>query len=56
MKKKIKWLVNDLGLNELDAWLWITGGSVLTAAALVFLTGGGTEVFRFWRVFFLNLS
>ena len=35
MKKKIKWLVNDLGLNELDAWLWITGGSVLTAAALV---------------------
>ena len=51
--KKIKWLVNDLGLNELDAWLWITGGAALTAAALVFLTGGGAEVFRYWRVFFL---
>jgi hypothetical protein len=55
MMNKIKWLVSDLGLNELNAWLWITGGATLTAAALVFLTGGGAEVFRFWRVFFLNL-
>ena len=55
MINKIKWLVSDLGLNELNAWLWITGGAALTAAALVFLTGGGSEVYRFWRVFFLNL-
>ena len=51
--KKIKWLVSDLGLNELDAWLWIIGGAALTAAVLVLLTGGGEEVFRYWRVFFL---
>ena len=51
--KKIKWLVSDLGLNELDAWLWIIGGEALTAAVLVLLTGGGEEVFRYWRVFFL---
>ena len=56
MKKKIQWLVNDLGLNELDAWLWITGGSVLTAAALVLLVGDGSEIWRYWRVAFLNLS
>ena len=55
MTNKIKWLIDDLGLNDLSAWLWITGGAALTAAALVFLTGGGAEVFRFWRVFFLNL-
>jgi len=55
MTSKIKWFVNDLGLNELNAWLWITGGAALTAAALVFLTGGGSEVWRYWRVFFLNL-
>ena len=55
MINKIKWLVNDFGLNELNAWLWITGGAALTAAALVFLTGGGEEIFRFWRVFFLKL-
>ncbi|SVB44470.1 uncharacterized protein METZ01_LOCUS197324 [marine metagenome] len=53
--KKIKWLVNDLGLNELDAWLWMIGGAALTAAVLVLLTGGGEEVFRYWRVFFLKL-
>ncbi len=35
--KKIKWLVNDLGLNELDAWLWMIGGAALTAAVMVFL-------------------
>ncbi len=55
MTNKIKWLIDALGLNDLSAWLWITGGAALTAAALVFLTGGGAEVFRFWRVFFLNL-
>ena len=55
MRNKIKWLVNDLGLNELDAWLWMIGGAALTAAVLVLLTGGGEEVFRYWRVFFLKL-
>jgi hypothetical protein len=35
--KKIKWLVNDLGLNELDAWLWMIGSAALTAAVMVFL-------------------
>ena len=35
--KKIKWLINDLGLNELDAWLWMIGGAALTAAVMVFL-------------------
>ena len=53
--KNIKWLINDLGLNELDAWLWMIGGAALTAAVLVLLTGGGEEVFRYWRVFFLKL-
>jgi hypothetical protein len=53
MTNKIKWLINDLGLNELNAWLWITGGAALTAAVLVFLTGGVSEVYRYWRVFFL---
>ena len=52
---KLNWLINDLGLNELNAWLWITGGAALTAAVLVLLSGGGAEIFRFWRVFFLNL-
>jgi len=51
---KLNWLINDLGLNELNAWLWITGGAALTAAVLVLLSGGGAEIFRFWRVFFLN--
>jgi hypothetical protein len=55
MTNKLKWLINDLGLNELDAWLWMIGGAALTAAVLVLLTGGGEEVFRFWRVFFLKL-
>ena len=53
LNTKLKWLVSDLGLNELDAWLWIIGGAALTAAVLVLLTGGGEEVFRYWRVFFL---
>ena len=53
--KNIKWFINDLGLNELDAWLAIIGGAALTAAILVLLSGGGPEIFRFWRVFFLNL-
>ena len=53
--KNMKWLINDLGLNELDAWLWMIGGAALTAAVLVLLTGGGEEVFRYWRVFFLKL-
>ena len=55
MTNKIKWLVNDLGLNELNAWLWMIGGAALTAAILVLLTGEGPEVYRYWRVFFLNL-
>ena len=53
--KNIKWLIDDLGLNELNAWLWITGGAALTAETLVLLTGEGPEIFRFWRVFFLKL-
>ena len=55
MINKIKWLINDLGLNELNAWLWITGGAALTAAVLVLLSGGGAEIFRYWRVATLNL-
>ena len=55
MKNKIKWLIDDLGLNDLSAWLWITGGAALTAATLVLLSGEGPEIFRFWRVAFLNL-
>ena len=35
--KNIKWLTNDLGLNELDAWLWMIGGAALTAAVMVFV-------------------
>ena len=52
---KMKWLIDDLGLNELNAWLWIRGGAALTALSLVLLSGGGAEIFRFWRVFFLKL-
>ena len=26
--------MDDLGLNELNAWLWITGGAALTAAVI----------------------
>jgi len=58
MKEKIQKLnniIDDLGLNELNAWFWITGGAALTAAILVLLSGGIGEVFRYWRVFFLNL-
>ena len=53
--KNIKWFINDLGLNELDAWLAIVGGAALTAAILVLLSGEGSEIWRFWRVFSLNL-
>ena len=35
--KNMKWLINDLGLNELDAWLRITSGEALTAAVMVFI-------------------
>jgi hypothetical protein len=50
---KIKNLIADIGLNEFSAWLWITFAAALTAAVLVLLTGGGAEVFRYWRVVFL---
>ena len=53
--EKIKWLVSDLGLNELNAWLWMIGGAALTAAILTLVSGGGAEILRFWRVFFLKL-
>ena len=53
--KNIKWLIDDLGLNELNAWLWITGGAALTAAIVVLLSGDSLEIWRYWRVFFLNL-
>jgi hypothetical protein len=52
---KLNWLINDLGLNELNAWLWIAGGAALTAAVLVLLSEGGAEIFRYWRVVGLNL-
>jgi hypothetical protein len=52
---KLKWLIEDLGLNELDAWLWMIGGAALTAAILVLLSDGGAEIFRYWRVVGLNL-
>jgi len=55
MKNKIKWLIDDLGAFELNAWLWVIGGATLTAAVLVLLQGEGPEIFRFWRVAFLNL-
>ena len=55
MKNKIKWLIDDLGAFELNAWLWITGGAALTAAILVLLAGEGPEIVRYWRVFFLKL-
>ena len=48
-------IISDLGLNELSAWLWITGGAALTAAVLVLLSDGGAEMFRYWRVAALNL-
>ena len=53
--KNIKWLIDDHGLNELNAWLWITGGAALTAAIVVLLSGDSLEIWRYWRVFFLNL-
>ena len=53
--KKIKWLIDDLGAFELNAWLWVIGGATLTAAVLVLLTGEGPEIFRYWRVAALNL-
>ena len=34
--RKLKWLVSDLGLNELNAWLWMIGAAALTAAVMVF--------------------
>ena len=54
MTNKIKWLINDLGLNETSAWLWMIGGAALTAAILTLLSGEGSEIWRYWRVFFLN--
>jgi len=54
--KKLNDILDDFGLYELDAWLRITGGAALTAAVLVLLSGGGAEIFRYWRVVFLNLS
>jgi hypothetical protein len=35
--KNMKWLITDLGLNELNAWLRITSGAALTAAVTVFV-------------------
>ena len=53
--KNIKWLIDDLGINELDAWLWMIGGAALTATVLTLLSGSGPEIFRYWRVAALNL-
>ena len=35
LNTKLNWLINDLGLNELNAWLWMTGVAALTAAVIV---------------------
>ena len=53
--QKLNDIIDDFGLFELNAWLWITGGAALTAAILVLLSGEGPEVYRYWRVFFLNI-
>jgi hypothetical protein len=53
--QKLNDIIEDFGLFELNAWLWVTGGAILTAATLVLLSGEGPEIFRFWRVAFLNL-
>jgi len=53
--QKLNDILDDFGLYELNAWLWITGGAALTAAILVLLSGGFGEVWRYWRVFFLSL-
>ena len=53
--QKLNDIIEDFGLFELNAWLWIIGGAILTAATLVLLSGEGPEIFRFWRVFFLKL-
>ena len=53
--QKLNDILDDFGLYELNAWLWITGGAALTAAILVLLSGGIGEMFRYWRVFFLSL-
>jgi hypothetical protein len=34
MKNKIKWLINDLGLNELNAWWRVVWAAALMAVAL----------------------
>ena len=34
--RKLKWLVSDLGLNELNEWRWMIGAAALTAAVMVF--------------------
>ena len=34
--KRLKWLINDLGLNELGAWLCVASSAALTAAVMVF--------------------
>jgi len=52
---KLKWLINDLGLNEADAWLSIIGGAALVALCLVMLSGEGPEMYRYWRVTALGL-
>ena len=53
--QKLNDIIEDFGLFELNAWLWVTGGAALTAAILVLLTCEGPEVVRYWKVFFLNL-
>lgn len=53
--QKLNDIIDDFGLFELNAWLCITGGAALTAAILVLLSGEGPEIYRYWRVFFLNL-
>ena len=55
MKNKIKWLINDLGLNELNAYLFVAGSAITAAALVLLLSGDASEVWRYWRVFFLKL-
>ena len=37
LTQRLAWLVDDLGLKELDAWLWLTSLAALAAGVLTLL-------------------